>query len=93
MACKYDINDDNDHSFESSMRDTINSNINLFLNELLELSSFDSNDTPIFIDFGDKYGFHGIYASKIGYKTWMKEEDESNLMQVLLNLTYLMWHI
>ena len=65
------------------MKETIKTNINLFLNELLELPSLKGNDTPILIDIGDQCGFHGIYASKIGYKTWIKEEDETNLMQVL----------
>ena len=89
MVCKYDINGNNNNVFESSMTESIKTNINLFLNELLELSSFNGNDTPILIDIGDQYGFYGIYASKIGYKAWIKQEDENNLMQVLLNLTYL----
>ena len=61
------------------------------MKELLELSSFRGNDTPILIDIGDPDGLHGIYASKIGYKTWIKEEDETNLMQVKWNLTYLIY--
>ena len=67
-----------------SVEKTTQKNTNLFLNELVNLSPFETNtnDTPIFIDIGDHHGYHGIYAATIGYKTWIKEEEEINLMQV-----------
>ena len=58
--------------------------INLFLGELLTLSPYKGDDIPVLIDIGDDLGFHGLYAAKLGYKTWINEPNERNRMQVFV---------
>jgi hypothetical protein len=83
VLCRYNSENQEGTSDDIFQNGAYKSNINLFLGELLKISPFKGNDTPVLIEIGDYFGYQGLYAAKLGYKTWVNEQNKRNLVQVI----------
>ena len=54
-----------------------------FLGEILtETSTNSKGNKAVLVDIGENLGRHGLYAAKLGYRTWITNPDEANIVKV-----------
>ena len=71
---------DRENILENTDYDTI---LGSFLGEILTQTSINSkNNKAVLLDIGKHLGLHGLYAAKLGYRTWIVEPEEEHIVKV-----------
>ena len=73
--------DDRDNILANRNYDTI---LGSFLSEILAQTSTNSKDhKAVLLDIGENWGLYGLYAAKLGYRTWIIDPKEENIVKVI----------
>ena len=81
MLCVDNSTDDRASIFANTNYDTI---LSSFLGEILtETSTNSKGNKAVLLDIGENLGLHGLYVAKLGYRTWIINPEETNIVKVI----------
>ena len=79
--CVDNSTDDRASIFANTNYDTI---LSSFLGEILtETSTNSKGNKAVLLDIGENLGLRGLYAAKLGYRTWIIDPNEENFVKVI----------